>query len=59
LEGLQQLQLKSFRKMGRSALHEFVVTHIPNAQTKASIKESEKGKGIKRFQSMDELFEDL
>lgn len=35
------------------------LSHIPNAETIASIKASERGEGVKRFNSMDELFKDL
>lgn len=33
--------------------------HIPNAETIASIEASEKGEGVKKFKSIDHLFEDL
>lgn len=35
------------------------LSHIPNAETIASIEASEKGKGVKSFKSIDDLFEDL
>lgn len=35
------------------------LSHIPNAETVASIEASEKGKGVKSFASMDDLFKDL
>jgi hypothetical protein len=35
------------------------LSHIPNAETVASIEASEKGKGIKSFNSMDAMFKDL
>lgn len=35
------------------------LSHIPNAETVASIEASEKGKGVKKFKSIDHLFEDL
>lgn len=35
------------------------LSHISNAKTIASIEASEKGKGVKRFKSMDALFKDL
>jgi hypothetical protein len=34
-------------------------SHIPNEETVASIETSERGEGVKRFQSMDALFKDL
>lgn len=36
-----------------------LLDHTPNSKTIASIEASEKGVGIKSFQSMDALFEDL
>ena len=33
--------------------------HVPNAETIASIESSAKGKGVKSFDSMDALFNDL
>lgn len=35
------------------------LSHIPNAETIASIESSERGEGIKKFKSMDNLFKDL
>ena len=35
------------------------LSHTPNDETISSIKESESGKGIKSFDSMDDLYEDL
>lgn len=35
------------------------LSHVPNAETIASIEASEKGKGVKSFNSMDALFKDL
>ncbi len=35
------------------------LSHILNAETIASIEASEEGKGVKSFNSMDALFEDL
>jgi hypothetical protein len=35
------------------------LSHIPNAQTTASIEASERGEGIKKFKSIGNLFEDL
>lgn len=35
------------------------LNHIPNAETIASIEASEKGVGVKSFNSLNELFEDL
>lgn len=35
------------------------LSHIPNAETIASIEASERGEGVKSFNSMDELFKDL
>ena len=35
------------------------LSHIPNAKTIASIEDSEKGKGVKSFNSIDDLFKDL
>jgi antitoxin component of RelBE/YafQ-DinJ toxin-antitoxin module len=35
------------------------LSHIPNAETIASMEASEKGKGVKSFNSMDDLFKDL
>jgi antitoxin component of RelBE/YafQ-DinJ toxin-antitoxin module len=35
------------------------LNHAPNAETIASLESSEKGKGVKSFNSMDALFEDL
>lgn len=35
------------------------LSHIPNAETIASIEASKKGEGIKSFNSMDDLFKDL
>jgi hypothetical protein len=34
-------------------------SHIPNDETVASIEASERGEGVKSFQSLDELFKDL
>lgn len=34
-------------------------SHIPNAETIASIEASERGEGIEKFESMDDLFKDL
>lgn len=35
------------------------LSHVPNAETIASIEASERGEGIKKFKSIDDLFEDL
>lgn len=35
------------------------LSHSPNAETITSIEDSEKGKGIKSFESMDDLYKDL
>lgn len=35
------------------------LSHIPNSETIASIEESERGKGVKSFESMDDLYKDL
>lgn len=35
------------------------LSHQPNAETIASIEASEKGEGVKSFNSMDDLFKDL
>src|SRR5262245_42902394 len=32
------------------------LSHIPNAETVASIEASDRGEGVKRFKSMDDLF---
>lgn len=35
------------------------LSHIPNTETIASIEASEKGEGVKKFESMSDLFKDL
>jgi hypothetical protein len=35
------------------------LSHVPNAETIISIEASEKGEGVKRFESIDDLFKDL
>lgn len=35
------------------------LSHVPNTETIESIESSEKGKGVKKFDSMDDLFKDL
>jgi hypothetical protein len=35
------------------------ISHIPNEETIVSMEASERGEGIKKFQSMDALFKDL
>jgi antitoxin component of RelBE/YafQ-DinJ toxin-antitoxin module len=35
------------------------LSHIPNNETITSIEESESGKGVKSFDSMDDLYKDL
>ncbi len=35
------------------------LSHLPNAETIASIEASEKGEGIKTFETMDDLYKDL
>jgi hypothetical protein len=35
------------------------LSHIPNAETVESIKTSERDEGIKKFNSLDDLFKDL
>lgn len=35
------------------------LSHVPNAETIASMENSERGEGVKSFKSMDALFKDL
>jgi hypothetical protein len=35
------------------------LSHVPNAETIASIEESEKGEGVKSFNNIQDLFKDL
>lgn len=35
------------------------LSHVPNAETIESIEASERGEGVKKFKSIDDLFEDL
>ena len=39
--------------------HPVELSHIPNAETILSIEASERGEDVKKFKSIDDLFEDL
>lgn len=43
----------------RERMSECKLSHIPNAETAKALHESEKGKGLKKYKTIDEMFEYL